>query len=71
MPEPLMQCGNCRFFKPGSPQTYGLCRRLPPVCLTTEHKNRSGYGNVRWRAIEFQQPTVDVADWCGEWRRHV
>ena len=52
-------CGGCEYFT-GEPRNQdGVCRRYPPVAI-----NEDG-------TCYFTFPSVDVVDWCGEFRRRV
>lgn len=55
------RCSTCRFFKRQSLQrsTYE-CHRFPPTMM----KRDSTMAMWEW-------PTVELSDWCGEYRAHV
>ena len=73
-------CGTCEFGSAGAKQQWtdavGIvhkylpvtCRRYPPTLLQIEQRNPYGGPSVM-QQLEQHQPTMDVADWCGEYIR--
>lgn len=69
-----MTCETCRFWadfrKDGVPAyPAGVCRRYPPMPVTTE---------FAWRGATYMEadrahavwPCSDIDDWCGEYQEH-
>lgn len=53
----MPKCGSCAFFQSESGDEAGYCRRYPPKVVSSEEGEYSAF------------PVVEVADWCGEFRR--
>lgn len=56
-PEDAEKCGTCKFFLANATDSYGYCRRFPPVFVTDQE------------VATWSQPPVDSSEYCGEFRR--
>lgn len=57
-------CGNCRFWKEDSKDSYeGVCRRYPPTAHFYQYVG-DGCEDVYYSA--FAETAAD--QWCGEWQ---
>jgi hypothetical protein len=59
-------CKYCRFYLPDGKQTYGTCRRYPALPVVTIDRTGSSGGYDCSSTIDFRQPVMGEAEWCGE-----
>lgn len=56
MEDRVMKCATCAFYRVEPGEDYGRCHRYPPIMLIS--------GNQ----IDFDFPSVNDEDFCGEWQ---
>lgn len=66
-------CKNCRFFDIDFIETdedrRSWCQRFPPVYVGPSYETLSQTCDVPADAYYWEQPTVGIMNWCGEWRQ--
>ena len=65
-------CETCRFFDIDFIETdedrHSWCHRYPPVYVGPSYETLSQTCDVPNDVYHWEQPTVGIMNWCGEWK---
>lgn len=63
-----ISCKECRYFEPNTDKRNGICCRYPAVPVATVSQEGSGGDYYYTSTVEYHQPIMYEAEWCGEFR---